>query len=225
MKRSMVNTAMKQALALFSEYKISLPDFLFVAPDEWKNKGDEVSEIIENELGWDITDFGLGEFDKKGLFLITLRNGSQKNPKKYPKPYAEKLMIVKENQVTLMHYHWYKIEDIINRGGGDLVIKLYNSTEDNKLADTDVSVSIDGVRYTFPAGHIVRLNPGQSITLTQGLFHSFWAEGGTVIAGEVSMCNDDANDNCFYDPVGRYSEIEEDEPPLYLLCNEYNKWR
>lgn len=225
MKRSMVNTAMKEALALFSEYKISLPDFLFVAPDEWKNKGDEVSEIIENELGWDITDFGLGEFDKKGLFLITLRNGSQKNPEKYPKPYAEKLMIVKENQVTLMHYHWYKMEDIINRGGGDLVIKLYNSTEDNKLADTDVSVSIDGVRYTFPAGHIVRLKPGQSITLTKGLFHSFWAEGGAVVAGEVSMCNDDANDNCFYEPVGRYSEIEEDEPPLYLLCNEYNKWR
>ena len=225
MKRSMVNKAMKEALALFSEYKISLPDFLFVAPDEWKNKGDEVSEIIENELGWDITDFGLGEFDKKGLFLITLRNGSQKNPEKYPKPYAEKLMIVKENQVTLMHYHWYKMEDIINRGGGDLVIKLYNSTEDNKLADTDVSVSIDGVRYTFPAGHIVRLKPGQSITLTKGLFHSFWAEGGAVVAGEVSMCNDDANDNCFYEPVGRYSEIEEDEPPLYLLCNEYNKWR
>lgn len=225
MKRSTVNNAMKEALALFSEYKISLPDFLFVPPCEWKNKGDEVAEIIENELGWDITDFGLGQFDKKGLFLITLRNGSQQNQQKYPKPYAEKLMVVKENQVTLMHYHWYKIEDIINRGGGDLVIKLYNSTEDNKLANTDVVVSIDGVRNVFPAGHIVRLKPGQSITLTHGLFHSFWAEGGTVIVGEVSMCNDDANDNCFYEPVGRYSEIEEDEAPLYLLCNEYNKWR
>ncbi len=225
MKRSEINAIMKEALALFNEYKISLPEFVLWTPEEWKTKGDEVAEIKENMLGWDITDFGNGDFNKIGLFLITLRNGNQKNAKKYPKPYAEKLMIVKEKQITPMHYHWSKMEDIINAGGGKLVIKLYNATDDDKLSDTDIEVSIDGVKHTFPAGTEVSLNPGQSITLTPKLFHRFWGEEGkgTVIVREVSMCNDDANDNCFYDKAGRFPEIEEDEAPLYLLCNEYDK--
>ena len=225
MKRSEINNIMKDALALFKEYKISLPEFVLWTPDEWKTKGDEANEIRDNMLGWDITDFGNGDFNKIGLFLITLRNGNQKNAEKYPKPYAEKLMIVRENQITPMHYHWSKMEDIINAGGGNLVIKLYNTTEDNNLADTDIEVSIDGVKHTFPAGTEVTLNPGQSITLTPGLFHRFWGEEGkgTVIVREVSMCNDDANDNCFYDKAGRFPEIEEDEAPMYLLCNEYGK--
>ena len=223
MKRSEINASIREALELFKEYKIALPPFTAWTPDEWKTKGDEVSEIKENMLGWDITDFGQGDFDKIGLFLITLRNGNQKNPEKYPKPYAEKLMVVKENQITPMHFHWSKMEDIINRGGGNLMIKLYNSTEDEQLADTDVVVSMDGVQHTFPAGTVVRLEPGQSITLTKGLYHRFWGEEGrgTVLVAEVSMCNDDTNDNRFYDPAGRFPEIEEDEAPLRLLCNEY----
>ena len=223
MKRSQINASIKEALALFDEYKIALPPFTKWTPEEWKTKGDEVTEIKENMLGWDITDFGQGDFDKIGLFLITLRNGNQKNPEKYPKTYAEKIMVVKENQITPMHFHWNKMEDIINRGGGNLMIKLYNSTENEGLAETDVVVSMDGVRHTFPAGTVVRLEPGQSITLTKGLYHRFWGEEGkgTVLVAEVSMCNDDAADNRFYDKVGRFPEIEEDEAPLRLLCNEY----
>ena len=122
-----------------------------------------------------------------------------------------------------MHFHTYKMEDIINRGGGNLMIKLYNSTEDGELADTDITVSVDGVRKTLKAGSVVRLTPGESITLTQGLYHRFWGEegSGTVLVAEVSMCNDDANDNRFYDKVGRFPKIEEDEAPIHLLCNEY----
>lgn len=223
MKRSEINAAIRGALELFEEYKIALPPFTKWSPDEWKTKGDEVEEIKENMLGWDITDFGGGDFSKMGLLLITLRNGNQKMPDKYPKPYAEKLMVVKENQITPMHFHWSKMEDIINRGGGNLMIKLYNSTPDEQLADTDVTVVMDGVRHTYPAGSVVRLEPGQSITLTRGLYHRFWGEEGcgTVLVAEVSMCNDDANDNRFYDEVGRFPKIDEDEAPLRLLCNEY----
>ncbi len=225
MKRSEINSIMKDALNLFKEYKISLPEFVLWSPETWSQKGEEVKEIKDNMLGWDITDFGSGDFNKIGLFLITLRNGNQKMNDKYPKPYAEKLMVVREGQITPMHYHWSKMEDIINAGGGNLIIKLYNSTEDDKLADTDVEVSIDGVRHTFPAGTEITLTPGKSVTLTPGLFHRFWGEKGkgTVLVREVSMCNDDSNDNCFYDKAGRFPEIEEDEAPLYLLCNEYNK--
>ncbi len=225
MKRSEINGAIIGALELFDTYKIALPPFACWTPEEWKTKGEETAEIKENMLGWDITDFGGGNFGEMGLLLITLRNGNQANAEKYPKPYAEKLMVVREKQITPMHFHWNKMEDIINRGGGNLMIKLYNSTEREELADTDVEVSMDGIKHILPAGSIVRLEPGQSITLTPGLYHRFWGEEGKgcVLVAEVSMCNDDTADNRFYDKVGRFPEIVEDEAPLRLLCNEYDK--
>ena len=223
MKRSEINQIIKDALIFFEEQNAKLPPFVLWTPDEWKNKGDEAGEIRDNMLGWDITDYGQGDFNKVGLLLVTLRNGNQQRTDIYPKPYTEKLMIVREEQVTPMHYHTYKMEDIINRGGGNLVVKLYNSTEDGSLADTSVHVSMDGVKHEYPAGSELILHPGESITMTQGLYHRFWGEKGkgTVLVGEVSMCNDDNADNHFYDTVGRFPEIEEDEEPVYLLCNEY----
>ena len=70
-----------------------------------------------------------------------------------------------------MHYHVYKMEDIINRGGGNVLIRVYNSTEDGKMADTDVIVHSDGCVYTVKAGTQIRLTPGESITVTRGLYH------------------------------------------------------
>ena len=223
MKRSEINKALKELENMVKEYRYFLPKFCDFTPEEWKTKGHEWDEVRDNMLGWDITDYGSGEFDKVGFSLITIRNGNQKQQDKYPKPYAEKLMVVKEGQVTPMHFHTYKMEDIINRGGGNLMITLYNSTEDGGLADTAVTVSVDGARRSFAAGSTVRLTPGESITLTQGLYHRFFGEVGcgTVLVGEVSMCNDDSSDNRFYDEVGRFPEIEEDEEPVRLLCNEY----
>ena len=84
MKRSEINAVMKDALELFREYKISLPEFVLWTAEEWKTKGEETREIKDNSLGWDITDFGSGDFYDTGLFLITLRNGNQKNKEKYP---------------------------------------------------------------------------------------------------------------------------------------------
>jgi D-lyxose ketol-isomerase len=173
-------------------------------------------------LGWDITDFGSGNFRKKGLLLFTLRNGNLNN-EKYTKPYAEKIMIVEEEQVTPFHFHWNKMEDIINRGGGNLLIRLYNSTESEEFGEDPVNVSVDGRNFTIESGEIVRLTPGESITLPPYQYHEFWGEKGCgkVLVGEVSKVNDDRVDNRFYDEVGRFPAIEEDEYPLYLLCNEY----
>lgn len=223
MKRSEINHAMKDALSFLEEQKLPLPPFVRWSPEQWTEKGPECDDIRENMLGWDITDFGQGNFTKTGLLLITLRNGNQKNPEKYPKPYAEKVMVVQEEQVTPMHYHWYKMEDIINRGGGNLVIKLYNSNGDAPDFTSNVHVTVDGVSKTFPAGYELVLTPGESITLHQGLYHRFWGQKGhgNVLVMEVSMCNDDKNDNNFYDRSGRFPVIEEDEAPLYYLCNEY----
>jgi D-lyxose ketol-isomerase len=181
-----------------------------------------VREIFDLGLGWDITDFGTGNFKKTGLLLFTIRNGKL-NSKRYPKAYAEKIMIVEEEQVTPMHFHWNKMEDIINRGGGNLLIQLYGSTKNEGLSQRDITVSIDGHEKVIKAGGTVQLTPGQSITLPQGLYHRFYGERkkGTVMVGEVSMVNDDNMDNRFLDAVGRFPAIEEDEPPKHLLCTDY----
>ena len=173
-------------------------------------------------LGWDVTDYGEGDFDKLGLALITIRNGNVHNPK-YQKPYAEKIIMCDSGQVSPMHFHWGKMEDIINRGGNDIEFTLYNADkETEQLADTDVEICQDGRRYTMPAGTKVILHPGESLTLYPYLYHEFdIPEGGPVLIGEVSMCNDDNTDNRFLNQLGRFPTIEEDEAPYRLLCNEY----
>jgi len=175
-------------------------------------------------LGWDITDFGFNQFNKIGLVLFTQRNGYTDIKQYKDKTYCEKLLIVKEDQITPMHFHWHKVEDIINRAGGNLVMELYNSTDDNSLANTDVIVSIDGVNKKFPSGTKVILRSGESKTLPKRLYHKFWAEKekGPVIVGEVSKVNDDKKDNCFFEEIGRFPVIEEDCPPVHYLCTEYS---
>lgn len=224
MKRSEINQLLRWGKAFLDEHHFKLPPFADWTPAEWATKGEECAEIRDNMLGWDVTDFGGGGFDKMGLLLFTIRNGNATNPN-YVKPYAEKLLIVQEEQITPMHFHWHKMEDIINRGGGNLMVKLYNSDESEDLANTPVSVSIDGQAHTVEAGGVVRLTPGESITLAPRLYHEFWGEqgAGTALIGEVSMTNDDRNDNRFHQPLGRFPSIEEDEPPLRLLCTEYTQ--
>lgn len=223
MKRSEINGAIRRMEVLAKAHGFLLPPFCHQTPEEWQSLGHEYDEIRNNSLGWDVTDYGRGNFSNVGFTLITLRNGNAKQPDKYRKPYAEKLLMLEEHQYSPMHFHWLKMEDIINRGGGTVLIRVYNSTPDEMLADTDVNINKDGRSYTVPAGTQVRLEPGESITITPYLYHDFEVEtgSGTVLLGEVSMCNDDAHDNRFYQPAGRFPVIEEDEPPYRFLCSEY----
>jgi D-lyxose ketol-isomerase len=223
MKRSEINRLIEEALDLFDQTGFRLPPFAFWTPAEWAEKGPEANEIRENALGWDVTDYGLGDFTKTGLLLFTIRNGNYMKKAQYPKGYAEKIMVVREGQVAPMHFHWKKREDIINRGGGNLVIELYAADPQEQLAQKNFSVSVDGVcRDLAPGGRIV-LTPGESICLTPFLYHSFYGEAGygPVVVGEVSDVNDDERDNRFLQPIGRFPSIVEDEPPRYHLCNEY----
>ena len=221
MKRSEINKYIREFKEALDAISFKVPPFCYIKAEDWKDLGHEYDEIRDRMLGWDVTDFGSGDFFKTGLQLVCMRNGEFGNPN--TKTYAEKIMMVRDNQVTPMHFHWNKMEDIINRGGADLLVKVYMADENEGLSDKDVPVTMDGVTKMYPAGSIVRVKPGESITMQRYLYHSFWADGGTAIVGEVSMCNDDANDNRFYEPCGRFSDIQEDEAPEYLLCNEYPK--
>ena len=222
MKRSQINKIIKDAELFFEKYCFKLPPFAFWNLNDWKNNNEQIDEILECELGWDITDFGKSNFPKEGLTLFTIRNGKIKNTK-YSKPYAEKIMVTRQEQVTLLHCHRKKTEDIINRGGGNLVFELYNSTEEGKLSDTSIILQQNGVLKEISAGSHLRVTPGESITLTPGLFHQFWGEknNGDVLVGEVSSVNDDHNDNIFYYEQLRFPIIDEDEKPVRLLISDY----
>ncbi len=222
MKRSQINQSIREAKTIFKQYNINLPSWAFFSPGEWDNKGEEYNEIRKNMLGWDITDFGKGNFKKEGLLLFTLRNGNFDDPQDN-KTYAEKIMIVNVNQITPIHFHWNKMEDIINRNGGDLLIQLWKADKNETLSDQPFTVQTDGVTRFCTGGDIIRLKPGESICLEAYIYHQFWAENDIALVGEVSMVNDDNNDNRFHEPLGRFPEIEEDESPLHLLCNEYPK--
>ena len=138
-------------------------------------------------LGWDITDYGLGDFERVGFALITLRNGNQKNPQKYPKVYAEKLLMLKEGQHSPMHFHWNKSEDIINRGGGVLLIHLYNDAGDGSFATSDVRVNMDGVDGAIAMLNVkyivsktielilVLLSHGNDLTISFPLLNKLWS--------------------------------------------------
>jgi D-lyxose ketol-isomerase len=225
MKRSSINRYIAEAAAFFAEHHFKLPPYADWTPEEWAQCGSETSEIRNCRLGWDVTDFNSGDFDSLGLTLFTLRNGSPSgNPSS--KTYAEKIMLVRHNQVTPFHYHVRKTEDIINRGNtntGRLAIQLYNSTEGGDFADSAVSVSCDGIRRQVEPGHTLILGPGESITLTPHLYHTFRAIDGHALIGEVSSLNDDDTDNHFKDPLPRYPQIIEDEAPFRVLCTEYPK--
>ncbi|MCK5737421.1 MAG: D-lyxose/D-mannose family sugar isomerase [Spirochaetaceae bacterium] len=223
MKRSEINHYIQEAEKLFKENNFMLPPWANWTVEEWKEKRISCDNIFSSSLGWDLTDFGSGDYLSTGLFLVTLRNGNNGFDQK---PYGEKILIVKENQETPFHFHWIKTEDIINRNGGRLVIELYNSDDKEGFSKEPVAFLADGIAREVAAGGKVVLLPGESITLQRGIYHRFYAEEGTgtVIAGEVSATNDDATDNRFYDAPGRFPKIIEDEAPYRLLVGDYSNF-
>ena len=221
MQRSDVNRYLAEAMSFFKAQKFYLPPFAFWSPEHWESLGAATDYIRQRGLGWDVTDLGSGKFEQIGLILFTLRNGLTGDTSKI---FAEKIMMVRKNQRTPFHFHFQKTEDIINRGGGKLVIELYNSDPQGNFTPTDVAVRCDGLKRTVSAGGRVILDPGESITLVPGLYHSFYAADAHTMVGEVSSVNDDTKDNRFYEPLPRFTQINEDERPAFLLCSDYKTY-
>ena len=102
---------------------------------------------------------------------------------------------------------------------------MYNSDKNEEFTAGPVVFLTDGIKREVEAGGKVVLSPGESITLKTGIYHRFYAEEGSgiVMAGEVSMTNDDAKDNRFHDALGRFPKIIEDEEPYRLLVGDYGR--
>jgi D-lyxose ketol-isomerase len=223
MKRSDINDIMAQADDLMRSHGFNLPPFAYWTPEHFKANASDAKALIDARCGWDITDYGAGDFDKMGLFLFTLRNGRLADLQRGGGMcYAEKLLISRQDQLSPMHTHVIKAEDIINRGGATMVVELYGSDDDGNFAeDRGGVVMCDGIARAYSAGEKIKFAPGESLTLMPGDWHAFWGEGGDVLIGEVSTVNDDETDNIFREPIGRFSNIDEDVAPTHLLVSDY----
>lgn len=223
MKRSEVNRAIEWAKELLKKNNVTLPAMAYWDMDTWKANAKNLDTVREVMLGWDITDFGTGDFEKIGSVFYTVRNGSMKNPS-VGVPYCEKYIVMKEGQRLPEHYHVWKTEDVINRaGGGVLQVFLWNADHDGNQLDTDVEIYMDGIKHVVKAGEPVLVYPGCSLSITPYIAHIFGPlpGSGDLIVGEVSKVNDDNTDNYWLEQTYRFSKIEEDESIIHPLCNEY----
>jgi D-lyxose ketol-isomerase len=180
MKRSEVNTLIREATEAFLANGWALPP----------------------NPRWDVTDFGLDDFERYGLVLVNLAEEPE---------YCEKLMFAREGMATPRHFHRIKKEDIICRAGR-LLVTLWSE---------GAAVKIDGIERHIPDCQSVVLEAGSRITLEPGIEHEFAPISAYCVIGEVSTANDDLNDNVFEDrAVGRFSQILEDEAATAKLLFE-----
>jgi D-lyxose ketol-isomerase len=213
MRRSEINAALREARETATAHRFALPGWADWTPDDHRANAAQSRFLTERQIGWDVTDFGSGDFARRGLALLCLRNGIQNDPAE--RPYAEKLLFVGDGQETPFHCHKVKLEDIIVRGGGALMVE-FTATGSQPIGPWEPR--IDGAPVD-PFGKPLAIPPGASITIPRGLMHRFWGKGRVFVA-EVSQCNDDHGDNFFLEPLGRFSAVEEDEAPLLPLWNE-----
>jgi hypothetical protein len=190
MKRSEINAAIAEAALAFTRHQWHLPP----------------------NPKWDVTGFGLGDFNKYGLVLVNLAELPQ---------YCEKIMYARGNQVTPIHMHKQKQEDIICRAGTFAIQLFACGDNDECLREGPVRVLLNGEERTYKAGDILYLHQGERITLFPGCYHQFWGMGDYALIGEVSTANDDTADNYFENTdVGRYEELQEDAPAMYKLVSD-----
>jgi D-lyxose ketol-isomerase len=223
MRRSQVNAILRHADAMIRTAGFTLPPFGYLAPDDLARLAG--TQVVSRRLGWDVTDYGEGDFDRLGLALFTLRNGRVADLSAGKGMlYAEKLLVLRRDQLCPMHCHRWKTEDIIHRWGeGKLEVELFAS-DATGARDPSVSVTVlcDGEARTVQAGGRIVLEPGESITLMPGDWHAFRALGGECLLGEVSTVNDDQTDNIFDPPLPRFATVLEDEAPWRWLVSDYD---
>jgi len=159
---------------------------------------------------WDVTDFGLGDCRRFGLVLVNLAEEAE---------YCEKLMYARKDMTTPAHCHRKKKEDIICRWGR-LAVQVWGGVPDES-GESAFSMPIDHEPVTVKSGQIIELPAGSRVTLVPGVYHAFYPLSDECIIGEVSTANDDLNDNIFVNPdIGRYPDLEEDEPALLRLLSD-----
>jgi len=188
MKRSHINQLIRQASDCFAKHCWTLPP----------------------NPRWDVTDFGLNQYERYCLLLVNLAEEPE---------YCEKLMYARKGMTTLAHCHRKKKEDIISRWG-TLRIQVWSGFP-GKSDGEKFTVFVNNEPRSVISGESVTINSGERIRLVPGVYHEFVPVSEECIMGEVSTANDDLHDNFFANPdVGRFPGVDEDEPPFVKLLSD-----
>jgi D-lyxose ketol-isomerase len=221
-KRSFIDQRIDAMLALCDRHGVKLPPFALWGEARYRADASAATRISEAGLGWNIVEFAPGAFAREGLALFTLRMGDWRRlASGRGRLYAEKAMMAEDGQRTPHHYHIVKTEDVLNRGGARFVIELFKVDRAGAPLKERFQALKDATMLDLAPGDRVRLEPGESLVLEPFVAHAFWAEGGTTLAGEVSLANDDLGDNYFLPPPAAAAPIVEDVPQRYVTVRDH----
>jgi D-lyxose ketol-isomerase len=222
MRRSFIDRRIEAMLELCVRYGFKLPPFAEWGEAQFRAQAAAARRIGEAGLGWNVVEFKPGAYAAQGLSVFTSRMGDWRGlATGRGRLYGEKAMMAEEGQVTPHHYHVVKTEDILNRGGARFIVELCKVDSAGARLDERFHALKDADWLDLAPGARVTLEPGESLTIDPFVAHSFWAEGGAVLAGEISLANDDATDNYFEPPLGPFAPIEEDAPMRYVTVRDY----
>lgn len=225
MRRSFIDRRIEAMLELCDRHQFKLPPFALWGAAQYRAQPAAAKRIHKAGLGWNVVEFKPGAFEAEGLSVFTSRMGDWRGlAAGAGRLYAEKAMMAQDGQRTPHHFHVVKTEDILNRGGARFVVELFKVDATGARLDERLQVLKDVEMLDLAPGARVSLEPGESLTLEPFVAHSFWAEGGAVLAGEVSLANDDATDNYFLPALGPPAPIEEDAPMRYLTVRDHAKF-
>ena len=109
MKRSEINRLQLRALALFAEHRFSLPLFARWAEADWRGRPAAAHYCALHQMGWDLTDFGSGRFEQRGLVILCVRNGLQGVAEQEKKNNSQKQIICSKLPCIISYFFiiWY----------------------------------------------------------------------------------------------------------------------
>jgi hypothetical protein len=224
MRRSLIDRRIEAMLERCEIHGFKLPPFALWDEAQYRAEAEAARRIGEAGLGWNVVEFKPGAYRELGLTIFTLRMGDWRGLSAGSgRLYAEKAMLAEDGQRTPHHYHIVKTEDILNRGGARFVVELFKVDARGTRLDEPMRVRKDANMLDLAPGARVSLEPGESLTLEPLVAHAFWAEGGAVLAGEISLANDDATDNYFLPPLGPAAPITEDAPMRYVTVRDHDR--
>ena len=132
MKRSRVNEIIREADAFIRSFGYVMPPFAYWTPDELQGAPAAPASSTPGSAGTSPTTARATSTSSACSCSPCATAAPPISPRGSGMLYAEKIMISRKDQLSPMHRHDVKAEDIINRGGGTLVLELFSRDADGR---------------------------------------------------------------------------------------------
>lgn len=170
-----------------------------VAADYFRKAGIHITDQEKQRI--EIADFGLGELNDTGLYVLTYVNTQR---------CCAKELAMSPRQTCPEHLH----PPVGNNPGkeetfrcrwGKVFVYVDGAPTPNPQAKAPA-----GREQTYKVWHEIELNPGDQYTLVPGTWHWFQAGDEGAVVSEFSTRSTDENDN-FTDPeIARFTKVADE---------------